>query len=334
MKYEVCNKDFMTTLVKDKEVESTELSWRPQPGITYEEWEAVLYRLLSARDLMQFLIGDCLNAGDDLFGEDAAQALDPERDDYHKLRKWRQISRAVKFEIRISNLTWSHHYLVAPYSPQAQQILLAQAIEYNLNVAAFRDHIKDFFLVSEGKAPRTIEPAKEKDGSYPPSRTLAEVQELQAIRGRIDHLRWLSAIGGTNLPATIQPEEDRDLAIYNRINRDGEHWTMADHCLHCYTMAEHKSKLGKLSAKEQTFEQRRTSLIALYEMSSGEFERYANIARTFPEHRRRQSVTIGFTHHALLVNRSRDEQEYYLDLAATHGLSASQLEAELKGGRA
>lgn len=324
----------MITLHEDKTVETTELSWTPKTGITYEEWEATLYRLLHVRDHMQFLIGDCLNAGDELFGEDAAQALDPERYDYGKLRNWKWVSACVKNATRVASLSWSHHRLVAKFSDEAQRHLLAQAIEYNLNKEDFASHINDFFLIAGGKAPRTIEPEQEEEkDAYPPVRTLAGVQELQLIRGRIEHLRWLSAIGA-NLPATMDEDEDRDVAICTRINRDTEHWTMADHCLHCFAMAEHKSKLGKVSPKEQTFEQRRATLIALYEMSDGEFERYANIARTFPEHRRRQSVTIGFSHHALLVNRSRDEQEYYLDLCAQHGLNASQLEAELKGGRA
>lgn len=343
--------------------QSTEVSWTPRPGLTYEEWQETLYRLLDARDRLQFLIGDCLNAGDDLYGEDAAQALDPERGDYIKLSKWKWVARSVKPSTRVPNLSWSHHRLVAKFSDEAQRTLLGQAIEYGFfNVVDFRNHIEDFFLIAADRTPRTIEPtiATEDDEYIVGCVTRRDIMEVEDRRHLITYRRWPTTTGLTQLPALLTKQEHMALLTYINSSGDAVAWQRGDYMIQIENEANHRARLENWKPERYTEE-----LAAMYQAAARELNcspktlrlnektaRMFHAGDAVHPSLRIQTARVGYEHHELLAraNRSRPEAMDYLDrvqrdhwttdqLKAELHLrddepSASQLEAELTGGRA
>lgn len=107
-----------------------------------EAWEQIGLLLFKLEGAIQWLIGDWLVYGADLkYGDidDIARALGREPETLHQ---YASVCRNVKSWIRIHNLSYGHHKLVAPLSDQKQSEALAYAAENNLSVANFRKWLR------------------------------------------------------------------------------------------------------------------------------------------------------------------------------------------------
>lgn len=94
---------------------------------TFQEWESVGAFLAHIQKRIHWWIGDWLNYGEGQWGEDFAQAVDTERFSEQTLANDKWVASRVAPSLRKENLSFSHHALVAPSSPEEQKELLALA---------------------------------------------------------------------------------------------------------------------------------------------------------------------------------------------------------------
>ena len=62
---------------------------------TFEEWEALAPRFHQAHEWIQFVIGDWLNYGEQMFGEAYAQAIDPDVWDVATLAQYQRLTNCL-----------------------------------------------------------------------------------------------------------------------------------------------------------------------------------------------------------------------------------------------
>jgi hypothetical protein len=87
---------------------------------------------------LQWLIGDWIVYGEAIrWGDIPALAKELGFSD-QTLRDYAYVARNVQLSIRIDKLSFGHHQVVAPLSPQEQWDALQYAAEHNLSIAAFR----------------------------------------------------------------------------------------------------------------------------------------------------------------------------------------------------
>lgn len=109
--------------------EATEIGLK-LPRMKYEKWEAAIHQLIAAGASSAWLIGDGLAQGEAWFGEEYAQAFDPDklrRIDVDTLRNYQWVAQKVPFVRRRTNLSWSHHQEVAAMDADDQSYWLTLA---------------------------------------------------------------------------------------------------------------------------------------------------------------------------------------------------------------
>lgn len=97
----------------DSSPEYSETGLEIPDGITYDEWAAIGETLQRMDRSIQWWLGDWYRHGEEHFGEDAPQGLP---DDHYALRTIQNaawVVGQVDWEIRRSDLTYSHHVEVA-----------------------------------------------------------------------------------------------------------------------------------------------------------------------------------------------------------------------------
>lgn len=109
------------------------LGYNPPSGLTFEAWsnDAAFVRAIDRAN--KWIAGDYFAAGE-RFGEDAFQVLGDEHAwgmGVEKMRKLTWVARNVRPQQRRKDLSWSHHMLVAPLTPDEQDdwLLLAATKE-------------------------------------------------------------------------------------------------------------------------------------------------------------------------------------------------------------
>ncbi len=111
---------------------------------TFQQWESALNFVLEARDVTPFLIGDLVNLGKELFGEDYAQALSEETGiSIDSIDNYASTMLNVKKPQRNMKLGFGHHRAVTKYHPRLQKKWLDTAQENGWNEKVFRDKIKE-----------------------------------------------------------------------------------------------------------------------------------------------------------------------------------------------
>jgi hypothetical protein len=107
------------------------------PEATLDEWREV-GRVLSRLDAsIQWLIGDWFVYGESKYGD--AKAIAEQLGYSHgTIRVYASVARNVELLIRINNLSFAHHQLVAAKSQEEQRQWLKRAVAENLSVAALR----------------------------------------------------------------------------------------------------------------------------------------------------------------------------------------------------
>lgn len=107
-------------------------------GATFEEWQQVGVILRRMDSSIQWLIGDWLNIGARAWGqmyEPVAEALGY---DAKTLREYAYIARSIELSIRMDNLSFAHHQLVASLEPDRQRYWLQLAADSQWNRSQLR----------------------------------------------------------------------------------------------------------------------------------------------------------------------------------------------------
>lgn len=117
---------------------------------TYSEWEAVGETLKFLESSIQFAIGDWLRYGEKRWGEKYAQAAEETGYSEKSLREYVWVANAVDMSIRMDNLPFAHHQLVAPMKTkngapdvEKQRHYLELAEKQELPVSKLRKVIKE-----------------------------------------------------------------------------------------------------------------------------------------------------------------------------------------------
>jgi hypothetical protein len=117
----------------------TQVGMQINGEITLDEWRAAGAFLYQMRSWLNFWIGDWINAAANLLGEsiyrEASQITGMTEE---TLMNIASVCGKVDFSLRNERLTWSHHVVVSPLSPERQQEYLQIAAEKELSVARLR----------------------------------------------------------------------------------------------------------------------------------------------------------------------------------------------------
>ena len=153
----------------------TEMSWSPPVGaMTFEEWAHVGHTFGRMGRALGFWIGDWVLAGEERFGEMAAQAFDELGLRYQTIANYASVARRLPCTVRHNELSFAHHAEVAYLPPPQQEKWLTRAVSEGLTQPQLRAAIKeekqptavcahDFALVCRhcGRRPEPVKEEKE-----------------------------------------------------------------------------------------------------------------------------------------------------------------------------
>jgi len=103
--------------------------WIAPSRLTFEEWLDEFETLLVARRSVQFAIGDVLNFGEDVFGDEFSQALDITKMSPQRLATYKWVASAFPRGERWPELTWTHHKHVASIPAKLRRNVMEMAYE-------------------------------------------------------------------------------------------------------------------------------------------------------------------------------------------------------------
>jgi hypothetical protein len=129
----------------------TGLTWTGTPS--FDEWREVGHVLCVMERGIQFLVGDWMRCGEQLYGELAAQVVDQRHWSLSTARNYTWVAEKVPPDVRHPALSFRHHQLVAKLPPRQQKSWLAKAAgdgDGTWPVAQLKAAIKD-----GGEAPET-----------------------------------------------------------------------------------------------------------------------------------------------------------------------------------
>ncbi len=102
--------------------------------LTFEEWESIGEKLGDAERSIGFMIGDWINYGESKWGEKYNEAITATGLEYGSLRVYAHVAKRVPLLMRINNLTFNHHYVVAKLKdPEEQKHWLEMAEKHALS---------------------------------------------------------------------------------------------------------------------------------------------------------------------------------------------------------
>lgn len=144
-----------TKLAFDLGAELTPVSLKlNDPNLTFTDWENIGRCIGFVGNAWQWWVGDWLNHGEGLFGEESAQAVDTNESRYDiakritpvdqgRLQNIRSVCGRVAASRRRVELTFSHHEEVAALDPDEQNVWLARAVTSAWTRAELRQAIRD-----------------------------------------------------------------------------------------------------------------------------------------------------------------------------------------------
>jgi hypothetical protein len=109
---------------------------------TPDEWKGIGLLLLKLEGAIQWLIGDWFVYGEQIWGRTYRETAEALGYSIKSLYTFAYVAENVHFSIRMENLTFGHHALVAKLPPEEQYVCLQYAAENNLSIAAMRTAIK------------------------------------------------------------------------------------------------------------------------------------------------------------------------------------------------
>lgn len=125
-------------------VRLTEVSLEFEGELTYEEWSETGRGLQRIGRSWQWWVGDWLNRGEQVFGEEYAQEIDLAEWSDATIRGAQWVADRVPPSRRRSALSWSHHDAIAALEPAVQDRLLDSAVANGWSVARLREAVKAY----------------------------------------------------------------------------------------------------------------------------------------------------------------------------------------------
>lgn len=111
-------------------------------GATLEEWQDFGLKLAAAEKYVQWYLGYWWNYGHKKWNRKAEEFIEKLGYERHTLETYGWVYNALKPSIRVEDLKFNHHRLVAPLSEPKQITYLKQANNENLSIAALRKVIR------------------------------------------------------------------------------------------------------------------------------------------------------------------------------------------------
>lgn len=108
-------------------VSSSPLGLRLRTDLGFEEWCAIVQRLLEIEDRMQWWVGDALAQGEYAYGKKYRPFVDELELRFDRIKNWNWVAGNVPETVRRGDLTWTHHRAVAKLVPRDQERWLARA---------------------------------------------------------------------------------------------------------------------------------------------------------------------------------------------------------------
>ncbi len=121
---------------------------------TFEEWEACFSWAQDAERSIQFWLGDLLEIGERKFGDKYTQALEATEYAEQTLKNFTYVARKVPMERRqpTDKVSFSHHEVVAPLTPDEQTTYLQRARDESLSRDTLRAVVKEDKALASGKS--------------------------------------------------------------------------------------------------------------------------------------------------------------------------------------
>lgn len=119
----------------------TGLEFKPDTPI--EVWGSLTERLIVAHRKLEFAIADCLNFGEQAYGEDSAQWIEELGLGKRTLQNIARIGRLVPPSRRRATVSFSHHAEVASLPAPEQEEMLDLAEEQGLTRYELRDAVRE-----------------------------------------------------------------------------------------------------------------------------------------------------------------------------------------------
>lgn len=124
-----------------------EISWVAPSNLTMEQYISIANTFQQIQKSLAYWYGDLLNAGEERFGEDFAQAIPEIGRASETLLKYKQVARNVPREIRQGSLSWTHHLYVTFVDASQRGDLLKMALNMGLSSRELKEVTKlDYFL--------------------------------------------------------------------------------------------------------------------------------------------------------------------------------------------
>lgn len=96
--------------------------------LSFDEWAKLGETLKVVHRATLFWIGDWLNYGERKYGEMFAQAIDATYYSLSTLQTAKWVSDRIETSMRMEDLTWNHHQVIAPLEPNEQGEWLDRAV--------------------------------------------------------------------------------------------------------------------------------------------------------------------------------------------------------------
>lgn len=114
-------------------------------------WRQVLGRILKLSDSSAWWIGDALVHGEWRYGEKYREALETLEVDYDRARDYAYVAGNVPASVRLKDLSFYHHRVVAKLVPADQARWLTKAREDGWSVRKLRDELEAELLEPAGR---------------------------------------------------------------------------------------------------------------------------------------------------------------------------------------
>jgi len=135
---------------------------------------------------LQWLIGDWVVCGDDIYWGQLEQFAQELGFEYATIRDYAYVARNVDLSVRTDKLSFGHHKLVTALPPDKQELFLTQAVNNHWSIAQLREAIKPKALSTSAKPETLTDYAKRWDKLI--SKRRWGVKEKQEAQNVLDQL--------------------------------------------------------------------------------------------------------------------------------------------------
>lgn len=111
---------------------------------SFDEWARLGPNLLRMEKAHQFWVGDWFHKGEEMWGEDAYQAFDPERFDAKTIANYAWVASQVPIKERHAGLSWTHHRIAAELPTMTlRRKALKRAVQQELTTRQLQQYVDE-----------------------------------------------------------------------------------------------------------------------------------------------------------------------------------------------